>query len=72
MTCDDRGALLSSVRAGLGVAFVSGFSAREAEEAGVVLGRLRENWQYQTRLSYRRALSPVAEAFRALLCERLG
>ncbi|MBQ8859101.1 MAG: LysR family transcriptional regulator [Clostridia bacterium] len=72
LTCDDRSTLLSHVRAGLGVAFVSGFTAREAEEAGVALCRLRENWQYPTRLSYRRALSPVAEAFHALLCERLG
>ncbi len=72
LTCDDRSALLAHVRAGVGIAFVSGFTAREAEEAGVALCRLRENWQYPTRLSYRRALSPVAEAFHDLLCERLG
>lgn len=72
LTCDDRAGLYAYVGAGLGVAFTSGASAREAEEAGVVLCRMREDWQYPTCLSYRRALSPAAEALRTALLERLG
>ena len=72
MTCDDRASLYAYVGAGLGVAFASGVSAREAEEAGVVLCRMREDWQYSTCLSYRRTLSPAAEALRAAIIGRLG
>ncbi len=72
MTCDDRASLYAYVGAGLGIAFASGVSVREAEEAGVVLCRLREDWQYPTCLSYRRTLSPAAEALRTAILERLG
>lgn len=72
MSCDDRSSLLSCVSAGLGVAFASDISDREAEDAGVCLCRMQEDWRYATCLSYRRALSPAGEALRALLLARLA
>ncbi|MBQ8174012.1 MAG: LysR family transcriptional regulator [Clostridia bacterium] len=72
MSCDDRSSLLSCVASGLGVAFTSDISEREAEDAGVAVCRLQEDWRYATCLSYRRALSPAGEALRALILIRLG
>ncbi len=71
MSCDDRVSLLSCVASGLGIAFASDISEREARDAGVALCRTQEDWRYATCLSYRRALSPAGEALRALLLARL-
>ena len=73
MECGDPRALCDFVGAGMGIAFVSGISEKDAAESGVQLLPLQDApIRYQTALSYRRTLSPAAEAFCTSLLARLG
>ncbi len=73
LECADPRALLEFVGAGTGIAFAAGISKRDAAAAGVALLRLQDaNIRYGTALSFRRTLSPAAEAFCESLLTRLG
>ena len=73
LTCADRMALCDAVGAGMGIAFVSGVTAVEAGAGGIALRTLAgRSLTYSTCLSWRRSLSPAAEAFSKELLLRLA
>ncbi len=73
MECGDPRTLCNFVGAGVGIAFAAGISERDAADAGVQLLRMQDTAvRYPTALSYRRTLSPAAQAFSESLLVRLG
>lgn len=72
LVCEDSETLLDAVGAGLGIAFVSGVTHAEAGTGGVALRTLAgKPLTYPTCLSWKKPLSPAAEAFSAALLTRL-
>ena len=72
LACDDPEMLCGAVGAGVGIAFSSGISPEQAGEGIALRALTGKPIGYPTCLSWRRTLSPAAEAFTEAILARLA